>query len=680
MAVDQAYVMQSYQNAVQQMSAVGNMWNPFQLIYVTNNGVEANQWASFITSMVNIGILVLLLMATFRFVSILMDEMNNIPAATALIGVLLEIAFVGLCLWNYTWFAEIFPGIFQRLTNSILDAYRNDIMTDAANALGVAALEKTSESKWFSLNISLSSFPQAISNILGVLALAMTWIVSIYQAALYTLWYLIGPILIPFFVFRPLRGVAVRWFRSLLAVSFMGVVGSVLFMLIQRSGWMMQAFASGHNNSYVTSLVFSAVCLLLMFSIPALSSAIFSGIEASLTRGAMAAGTLFGAATASAVVAGGSAAYAAGRTTGGVGGFVGAIDRFRGSGESNMSMRDRVVDAVRHRGDVRNPGGFIDMIQSSGDKLSSVGSKAIISQLPTSLGRLGKVFSGSSNTPAAKAREVQRGKESIRSRIAQNYGEEAAKGLSLQNLAFTRRPGETFEDAVNRNYASVERGQRNASDANEIQGYIAKHFGEEEASRVFISPKRDWNLPKDDTRIDRVAQYARQAVNSNRLMSDVSDVRKAAESIVGQERANKIDWSTVRPLKELKATDDRQEAISNYAMTLLYKARAFTPEETRQHDHAAIRKEIARKLGPDKAAKVIIPDEWRVAAKRGQPRMEAIRGSTVALLQQQGLIDKAGDNTIAEKHSVRSKLRHKAAWKIKKAQERKPASDEKRDA
>lgn len=726
MAVDQAFVMQSYRNAVQQMSAVENMWNPFQIVYVRQNGVEVNQWSSFITSMVNIGILILLLMASLRLVSILWDELHNIPASTAFLGVVLEIAFVGVCLWNYTWFAEIFPGLFHRLTQAVLAAYGNDIMKDAANAVGVAALEKTTENKWFSLNFSLSSIPQAISNIIGVLALAMTWVVSIYQAALYTLWYLIGPILIPFFIFKPFRGVAVRWFRSLLAVSFMGVVGSILFLLIQRSGWMMQSFAAGHNSSYVTSLVFSTVCLLLMFSVPALSTAIFSGIEANISQSAFATSILgrsaVQATTSTAKATVGSASVATGQAFDAVGGVVGALGRYRSTAGSGMSGSDRVLDAVRNRNEIRSPGGLLDMVQASGQALKYGGMQMIANQLPGPLNALGRLaftpkgikearsafnerrlhdhlkarvksefgneaansmnfegmdlrvrdnesFAQASNRlyssaakPFERGRENIDGSKAINKRLSETFGEDAGKAFPSEGIPFSKRAGESFDAAVDRQYEMTAKKWANTQDAKDIRDYIAKHHGEDEAQKVFISPNRNWNLPKDGTRIDQIAQHARHAVNNNRLMSDVSDVRKAAEGFVGTERASKIDWSNVRALKDLKPNENRQAAIDNYAMTLLYRARAFTPEETKMHDHAAMRKEIERKLGPEKAAKVAIPDEWRVTAKRGQARADAIKGSTVALLQQQGLIDRLGQTgagSVSDRHSVRSRDRNK---------------------
>ncbi|HLP40334.1 MAG TPA: type IV secretion system protein, partial [Fibrobacteria bacterium] len=319
MAVDQQYVLSSYRRAFAELGDVESMWNPFQLIYVAQGNAQINQWATFISSMVRIGAAVLVVMALLRLISILMDELHNVPASTAIIGVLLEMGFCGAILYNYTWFAELLPDIFHRLTRAIYSGYDRALLRDVADGLSVAALEKTSENKWHSLNLAMASIPQFISALVTALATCLLWVVSKYQAVLYTFWYLIGPFLIPFYLFRPFRSVAVGWFRSLLGAAFMGVVGSILFILLQRSGWIMNAFASGHNGSYITSLVFGLCCLFLIFSIPSLSQSIWNGISASLSRGAYATSSALASGIGAGVAVAGGAAVAGGLSARGLG-------------------------------------------------------------------------------------------------------------------------------------------------------------------------------------------------------------------------------------------------------------------------------------------------------------------------------------------------------------------------
>jgi hypothetical protein len=255
----------------------------------------------------------------------------------------------------------------------------------------------------------------------------------------------------------------------------------------------------------------------------------------------------------------------------------------------------------------------------------------------------------------------------IRERLSAQHGPDSLNSLDFSRFNFSRRPGESFDDAIDRHTGFFETQMQKATDASEIRSYIAKHHGEEEASLVHVDPKRNWNLPQDASRQDAIAQAAKQVISRNRLLSDIGAVRRSAEAIVGPDRASKIDWSQVKPLN-MKKGQTQEQAAEDYAMTLLYRAKAFSPDEIKAHDHAAIQREIVRKLGPEKAAKVTIPSDWRVKPKRGQSRQDAIAGSTVALLQDKGLIDRSGQNRIAEIHSVRSRIEKKAEReRLKKA-------------
>jgi hypothetical protein len=649
--------------ALSELSTAQSLWNPFQLIYVVQGGVEVNQWSAFIGTMIRIGILVLLLMATLRFFSILLDELHEIPASSALIGVLIEMGLCCVILLNYTRFAEVFPNLFHRLTRAIFSEYGQLILKDASDSLSAAALEKTSENKWFSLNFSLSSIPQILSSILAGLALAMMWVVSKYQAVIYAFWYMVGPFLLPFYLFKPFRGVAVAWFRSLLGAAFMGVVGSILFILMHQSGWLMKAFASGHNSAYISALVFSLCCLFLMFSIPSLSQSIWNGISVSMSKGIYTSSAILGATVGAGIATTGAAAMGAGLSTRAAGGAVGAVNRFRNTADSGMGLGSRLYDAVSQRSAGLNPDGLMKMVHDGGGKMAVVGGSALLSQLPSAFGRGARAMGfGQSKrmTPQQRKQESGRAEDNIRDAIKERHGEDAANNLDFSKWFFSRRPGESFDGAIARHISPFENQVQRSKDASDIRAHIAKHYGHDEAAQVHVDSRRNWNLPTDQTRPDAIAQAARSAYNRNRLMADIGAVRKAAEKIVGVDRAAKIDWSQVKPFA-VKKGQDQESAAENYAKTLLYKAKVFSADEVHSHDHAAIHREIERKLGPEKAASIQIPDEWRVKPKRGQTREDAIRGSTVALLQLKGLIDKSGESRVAEKHSVRTNIRNKKA-------------------
>ncbi|HLP40306.1 MAG TPA: hypothetical protein VK465_02255, partial [Fibrobacteria bacterium] len=402
-----------------------------------------------------------------------------------------------------------------------------------------------------------------------------------------------------------------------------------------------------------------------------------------------------------------------------LGGGVGALARYRQTGGSGMGFGDRVYDALRQRSAALRPEGVMGRIHDAGSAMAQVGTSAVLSQLPSSISRAANSFRrGSKPTTAQRLKESARARDAIQSRIKDRFGEAAAQGLDFSKWNFSRRPEESFDEAVERHLDRFQRQEQNkkdvgdikntiqarikdkfgetvaqnldyenwnfsrrpeesldkavdrhldrfqrqawnAKDTSDIRDQLLKAYGEKDASQVYIDPKRNWNLPQDESRADAIALAARLAYSRSRMLSDVGAVRKAAQAIVGPERADKINWGEVRPLT-LKKGQDQESAAKDYAMTLLYKARAFTPEETKAHDHAALRREMARKMGgEEKISGIKIPDEWRVQARPGQKREDAIRGSALALLQHLGKIDRAGENRVAEVHSVRARTRKK---------------------
>ena len=116
-----------------------------------------------------------------------------------------------------------------------IEAYDASLMDQVLASLQAVGEEKSQETKWFSLNALAASIPNILSTAAAGLALALYWVMSKYQALLYTFWYLIGPVLLPFWLFPPFRGVAERWFASLLGASFMGVVGALMFVLMAKA-------------------------------------------------------------------------------------------------------------------------------------------------------------------------------------------------------------------------------------------------------------------------------------------------------------------------------------------------------------------------------------------------------------------------------------------------------------
>lgn len=589
--------MDAYSDAVEELSAVGQIWNPFQLIYVSSGGGEVNQWQTFIHSMQLVGVAILVLMAALKFVKVFLDELNQIPTATNLLGIAVEMVLVTVFLFNYTWFAEIFPSLFHKLTTSILDAYQASLLDQVLASLQAVGGEKSSEVKWFSLNALAASIPNILSTAAAGLALALFWVMSKAQALYYTFWYLVGPMLLPFYLFPPFRSVAERWFSSMLGASFMGVVGAIMFILMEKAQWMTKAFGAGTNASYITALVFSLLTLLLMFSIPKLSASIWGGISSSFAQSAVTASMVGGAATSVTMATLGGATQVTGSTIRGGTGVAGILHRYSSTKESGLSRSRRVLDAFRNRDSFASEGEakgrsekVLAGLHQAGTTLRDLGHGLVMSQMPSSIQRA--------------------------ERTVERFGKE--------------REG---KKARHKEQAAV-------------RDYVAQRLGKEAATAMTF-PDR-WRLPQrvGQSKDEAVKRAAEGYLKSRTVEDTQAGLRREAARLIGAEQAANLTFPKNFRLKPRRG-QQAEEALREAALGLLRSQKNLDPTVKRTLDHHAIQREAVRVLGVERAQKLVIPPDWAVITRKGQSPREALEGSTRALMQKQGLIDKKDENTIA---------------------------------
>ena len=589
--------MDAYTDAVGELASVDAMWNPFQLIYVNSGGVVVNQWASLVHSMQLVGVAILVLMAALKFVKVFLDELNHIPATTTIMGIAVEMVLVTVFLFNYTWFAEIFPLLFHKMTSAILSSYEATLMDQVLASLKAVGEEKSSEVKWFSLNALAASIPSILSTAAAGLALALYWVMSKYQALLYTFWYLIGPVLLPFYLFPPFRGVAERWFSSLLGSAFMGVVGSLMFILMAQSQWLTKAFSAGANTSYITALVFALLTLLLMISIPRLSNSIWEGISASLTQAAGTAGAVGGAATAVTIGTAGAAAQVAGSGIRGGAGVAGILHRYNSTREAGMSPGKRIMDAFRNANEFAREGAAkqgaartLAGIYQAGSDLRDLGRGVLMSQMPSSVQRTDRAVSQAGRERQARKSRL-REQEDVRKHVAEHLGSEAAEAMTFpEKWRLTQRAGESRDEAIQRAAGGYIRTRRVEDIEGQLRKEIAKVIGPEQAAAM--------SLPEN---------------------------------------------FRLKPRRGQK----EEEALREAALGLLRTKKDLAPDQKRKLEHEAIAREAVRILGKERAANLTIPPEWAIITRKGQSPKQALEGSTRALMQQQGLIDKKDENEIA---------------------------------
>lgn len=589
--------MDAYTDAVGELASVEAIWNPFQLIYVNSGGIVVNQYQSMIHSMQLIGVAILVLMAALKFVKVFLDELNSIPATTTILGIAVEMLLTTVFLFNYTWFVEIFPSLFHKLTSAIISSYEATLMDQVLSSLKAVGEEKSSEVKWFSLNALAASIPSILSTAAAGLALALFWVMSKLQALYYTFWYLVGPILLPFYLFPPFRGVAERWFSSLLGAAFMGVVGSLMFVLMAQAQWLIKAFSAGVNTSYITALVFSLLTLFLMFSIRRISNSIWEGISTSTAQALATAGAMGGMAASAAVGTAGAAVQMTGSGIRGGAGIAGIFHRYNSTREAGMTQGRRIMDAFRNRDSFASDGAAgsgmaksLSGIYQAGAAIRDIGHGVMMSQMPSTLQRAERALG-----------EAKRGRE-------------------------------------------FRKARRREQDA--VREHVARRLGTDAAAAMTFPEK--WRLPQrvGETRDEAVKRAAEGYIRSRKLEDTQAQLRREMARLVGPERAASVSIPPNFRLKPRRGQQE-EEALREAALGLLRTGKDLEPDQKRKLDHEAIAREAVRILGAERAKRLVIPPDWAIIARKGQSPRQALEGSTRALMQQQGLIDKKDENEIA---------------------------------
>lgn len=103
------------------------------------------------------------------------------------------------------------------------------------------------------------------------------------QALFLAVYVMIGPFLLPFALFAPMRGVASKWFLSLLATAFISVFGIIAYTAISVSGILSNLAMAGERH--VPSLVYSFVTLAFLFSVVWSSFRLFGALRLSVKDG-----------------------------------------------------------------------------------------------------------------------------------------------------------------------------------------------------------------------------------------------------------------------------------------------------------------------------------------------------------------------------------------------------------
>lgn len=161
---------------------------------------------------------------------------------------------------------------------------------------------------------------------LVIIGWAIAWVMSFYIDIVCSLLYVVGPLFIPFFVFKPLSSIAWSWFRTFISYPMMAIFGNIIFTMMCSQNIYVEAVNMASANKVLHAIPYLIIQILVMIMIPSIVSGIMSSVAPSITAAAKSfaggvkssadtvkgAAAAYGIATAAAHVSQGAALYNAG--------------------------------------------------------------------------------------------------------------------------------------------------------------------------------------------------------------------------------------------------------------------------------------------------------------------------------------------------------------------------------
>lgn len=208
-------------------------------------------------------------------------------------------------------------------TTAIVDAVHSVNKEAAMQAFGESLLTAAAASYEGVDSLAATLFQQSVSAIIlgfaSLLALCISFAISLYISVMWTILYVVGPLLFPCILFAPLAGVGWTWIRSFLAFCLMGAVGAMAMGMLIGGGMLLNAIKLGATADVIPAIAYSVVIVVVMVMVPRFTLSLFDGIGPDPMGVAATMKTLTGAAMTVGAVAAGAAATGAGMAMDGVG-------------------------------------------------------------------------------------------------------------------------------------------------------------------------------------------------------------------------------------------------------------------------------------------------------------------------------------------------------------------------
>lgn len=185
-----------------------------------------------------------------------------------------------------TFFANgmLFP--LDQLTTDLAKSNMRNQLDQQQNYLNSLGSNLQNNKLKLAVSLLASNYVDIIVAPLVILGWAIAWVMSFYIDIVCALLYAVGPLFIPFFVFRPMSSIGWSWLRTFISYPIMAIFGNVIFTMMCSQNIYVEAVNLASANKFLHAVPYLLTQVLVMIMIPSIVSGIMSSVAPSITAAA----------------------------------------------------------------------------------------------------------------------------------------------------------------------------------------------------------------------------------------------------------------------------------------------------------------------------------------------------------------------------------------------------------
>lgn len=267
-------------NALATMKIGGDFWKPYR--FLTDNEIVFSDWLDTVRSISAALLILFLLLDLIRRVRSELEGGEQAGAFaffvwSALLGAFLTVP--GLYWFGIRLLVEIAASLSNVIHNADLDAMDFEI----SNLMKGILVSTTNPIAVLTATLEMFTPVGLLSAIAYYLVIAVLYALPFVQSLFLAVFVYLGPLLLPFALFRPFQGVARKWLMGLLGASFLSVFGIIAYTAISVSGILTNLAMAGEKH--IPSLIYSLTTLAFLLSVVWSSFRLFGAVSLSMRQG-----------------------------------------------------------------------------------------------------------------------------------------------------------------------------------------------------------------------------------------------------------------------------------------------------------------------------------------------------------------------------------------------------------